>query len=217
MLDRILERIDKVSSNKKIDILAVTKTRTLEEIQTIIASGITLVGENRVQEAQQKFPFLDQNISKHLIGPLQSNKENKALELFDVIQSIESLEQLQRLSLKLEKKQQTKKVFIQFNTALEDTKHGLKQQEQSYPMIEFILDSSHLILEGIMTIGAMSNQEKIVRQSFAQLACIKENIIVKYPKLNNLKLSMGMSNDFEWAIQEGADIIRLGTILFQKY
>ncbi len=214
MLVDILERIDKVRT-KDIEILAVTKTRSVEEILTLVGQGITLIGENRVQEAQEKLSYIG-GVQKHLIGALQSNKENKALELFDVIQSIESLAQLKRISDKLHKNNLQKSIFLQCNTSLEDSKHGVREAEDLYPMIDFILSQSSVKLCGLMTIGALSNDETTVRKSFSKLACIKHDISVKYAELSYLKLSMGMSNDFEWAIQEGADIIRLGRILFDN-
>ncbi len=214
MLVDVLERIDKICT-KDIEILAVTKTRTVEEILTLTTQGITLIGENRVQEAQDKLPYIG-GVQKHLIGSLQSNKQNKALELFDVIQSIESLEQLKSISKKLQKNNQQKSIYLQCNTSLEDSKHGIREENDIYPMIDFILGQSSVSLSGLMTIGSLSEDEYTVRKSFSKLACIKDNISVKYPKLSSLKLSMGMSDDFEWAIKEGSDMIRLGRILFNK-
>ena len=217
-INDILERIDKVNiSKKKITIIAVTKTRSVEEIIPLFNQGITIIGENRVQEADAKFPDLvDFKIERHLIGPLQSNKENKALQLFDTIQSVESYKQLKRLIGKIDEKKLSTNLFIQFNTALEDSKHGLTQEEDLYPMIELFLKNAHINFRGFMTIGALSDEEIVVRKSFAKLMEIKNNIMIKYSEIKSLELSMGMSNDFEWAIQEGADIIRLGKILFKQ-
>ncbi len=217
-INDILERIDKVNiSKKKITIIAVTKTRSVEEIIPLFNQGITIIGENRVQEADAKFPDLvDFKIERHLIGPLQSNKENKALQLFDTIQSVESYKQLKRLIGKIDEKKLSTNLFIQFNTALEDSKHGLTQEEDLYPMIELLLKNAHINFRGFMTIGALSDEEIVVRKSFAKLMEIKNNIMIKYSEIKSLELSMGMSNDFEWAIQEGADIIRLGKILFKQ-
>ncbi|MGL4676160.1 MAG: YggS family pyridoxal phosphate-dependent enzyme [Brevinema sp.] len=216
MLENILERIDKITS-KKIEILAVTKNHSLEEIKPLMDQGIVLIGENRVQEAQEKFPYISNKIEKHFIGSLQGNKENRALVLFDVIQSVESMSQLQRLISKIEAQNYTKGLFLQCNTSLEDSKHGIRNEEDLYPMIELLLDHPQVVFQGLMTIGALSSDESIVRKSFNRLFCIKEKIVVQYPQLHFLKLSMGMSKDFEWAIQEGSDMIRLGQILFNTY
>lgn len=214
----ILERIEKVKPfSKDITLIAVTKNRTPEEILPLWNHGVTIIGENRIQEAELKFPSLDSfTFEKHLIGSLQSNKENKALELFDTIQSIESIKQLHRLIKKITKQQLSTGLFIQCNTSQESSKHGVQSEDELYPMIELLLENSHINFRGLMTIGALSDQESLVRNSFAKLQKIKNNILTKYSDIKSLTLSMGMSNDFEWAIQEGADMIRLGTILFEK-
>ena len=217
MLQTILEKIDKITPrDKNISILAVTKNRMVSDIVPLLDQGITMIGENKIQEANTKFLELgDRIVEKHLIGPLQSNKENKALELFDVIQSIESLEQLKRLVNKINTQGLNKKVFLQYNTALEDSKHGLRDDKELFAMIELLLQNPNIHFEGLMTIGALSNEESLVRKSFSDLRSLRDCAILQYPELTSLKLSMGMSNDFEWAIQEGADIIRLGTVLFK--
>ncbi len=215
MLDSILERIDKITS-KQIEILTVTKNRTVSDIIPLLDKGITMIGENRVQEACVKFGALgDRIVEKHLIGSLQSNKENKALKLFDVIQSIESLDQLTSVINKITLQGLTKKVFFQYNTSLEDSKHGIRSEKELCCMVELLLQNPNICFEGLMTIGALSADEHIVRKSFVDLVSLRDCIILKYPELISLKLSMGMSNDFEWAIQEGTDMIRLGSVLFQ--
>jgi len=217
VLQSILEKIDKITPrDKNISILAVTKNRTISDITPLLDQGITMIGENKIQEASVKFLELgDRIVEKHLIGSLQSNKENKALELFDVIQSIESLEQLTRLIHKINTQQLSKKVFLQYNTSLEDSKHGIRTKKELFAMVELLLQNPNVHFGGLMTIGALSTEENLVRKSFADLRSLRDNIILKYHELISLKLSMGMSNDFEWAIQEGADIIRLGTVLFK--
>ena len=217
MLQTILEKIDKITPrDKNISILAVTKNRTISDIIPLLDQGITMIGENKIQEANAKFLELgERTVEKHLIGPLQSNKENKALELFDVIQSIESLEQLTRLINKINTQGLSRKVFLQYNTSLEDSKHGLRNEKEFFAMVELLLQNPNVHFEGLMTIGALSTEENLVRKSFSDLRSLRDCAILKYPELISLKLSMGMSNDFEWAIQEGADIVRLGTVLFK--
>ncbi len=217
MLQTILEKIDKITpKDKNISILAVTKNRTISDIIPLLDQGIIMIGENKIQEASVKFLELgNRTVEKHLIGSLQSNKENKALELFDVIQSVESLEQLKRLINKINAQGLNKKVFLQYNTSLEDSKHGLRNEKELFSMVELLLQNPKIHFEGLMTIGALSTEENLVRKSFADLRSLRDCVILKYPELVSLKLSMGMSSDFEWAIQEGADIIRLGTVLFK--
>jgi len=169
------------------------------------------------KKAESKFNQLDDlNFEKHLIGSLQSNKETKAIEYFDVIQSIESISQLRRLTTKVIKLNLKRKFFIQVNTSGETSKHGLSHEEEIWDLIEYIQDYSIMEFAGLMTIGAYTNNEKIVCNSFKRLYELQEKIYKQYKKYNLIELSMGMSTDFEWAIQEGATIIRLGRILFDN-
>lgn len=204
--------------NDAIQIVAVTKNQPIDKIKCVLENNILALGENRVQDAQKNFPQLANFVfEKHLIGSLQSNKENNALKIFDTIQSIESLEQLIRITKKIQKHKLCKNIFIQINTSGEITKHGVQNKKELFSMIEYALSMHNYInLQGLMTIGALSSEEKIVRKSFQKLATIREEIYQQFRELSSLKLSMGMSNDFEWAIEEGSDIIRIGRKLFQS-
>lgn len=214
LLSPLLEKIKKLSPNRDIELIAVTKNRTLDDIKPLLDQGIKAVGENRIQEMEQKIEGLA-TVEKHLIGPLQSNKENKALDFFDVIQSVESLEQLQRLINKIEQQKLSTKLFLQYNTSLEESKHGVRTREDLCSMVELLLAHPQVGFQGLMTIGALSKDEKIVRKSFEQLRLLREDLLSRYYELSSLTLSMGMSDDFEWALKEGADMLRLGRILYQ--
>lgn len=218
--EAVFERIDYALAlagrQDMVTILGVTKNRPPEDIVKLIDCGIVHIGENRVQEAREKFLQLEPRLFiKHLIGPLQKNKENNALELFDVIQSIESLEQAQRLCAKADQLLVKKKFFIQVNTAQDDAKHGLRSLGQLGKIVEVFLNSKYAELSGLMTIGALDAGESQTRHAFAALRQIGEKIVREY-SLPELELSMGMSRDFEWAILEGSTMIRLGQILFSK-
>lgn len=216
VFERINEALAAAGRQDMVTILGVTKNQTSEAIIKLIDSGITNIGENRVQEARNKFMQLEPRLFiKHLIGPLQKNKENIALQVFDVIQSIESLQQAQRLCAKLDQLGVRKKFFIQINTAQDENKHGLRSLEQLGDMVEVFLNSQYAELSGLMTIGALDAGESQTRHAFAMLRQISEKIGQEY-SLQKLELSMGMSRDFEWAILEGATIIRLGQLLFPK-
>ncbi|MGL4394155.1 MAG: YggS family pyridoxal phosphate-dependent enzyme [Brevinema sp.] len=219
----ILDQIERAKSSssrqgESIEVMAVIKNQPLDKVKTLISEGVTILGENRIQDAALKFPELnDFSIQKHLIGSLQSNKENNALKLFDTIQSIESLTQLQSITKKLQSKKIHKNIYFQMNTSHESSKHGLEDIDELKKMVEHVLSFHHyLSLKGLMTIGALSTDEKVVRRSFAELREIREQILQQFPEISSLKLSMGMSSDFYWAIQEGSDMIRLGTILFKS-
>lgn len=218
--EAVFERIDYAlglaGRQDMVTILGVTKNRPPQDIVKLIDCGIVHIGENRVQEAREKFLQLEPRLLiKHLIGPLQKNKENNALELFDVIQSIESLEQAQRLCAKADQLLVKKKFFIQINTAQDDAKHGLRSLGQLGRIVEVFLNSKYAELSGLMTIGALDAGESQTRHAFAALRQIGEKIVREY-SLTELELSMGMSRDFEWAILEGSTMIRLGQILFAK-
>ncbi|MGL4388588.1 MAG: YggS family pyridoxal phosphate-dependent enzyme [Brevinema sp.] len=223
-MDHYLSILDQIQEAKRIsdrivdpiDILAVIKNQNLEKIKTIIQQGISIVGENRVQDATLIFPQLEEfKLQKHLIGSLQRNKENTALKFFDTIQSIESLDQLQRIIQKIRTQQINKNIFIQVNTSHEDSKHGVSDVTELFNMVEYMLSHhDHVLLQGLMTIGTHSSNEKNVRRSFEELRELRDQLLVRFPEIPSLKLSMGMSNDFHWAIQEGSDMIRIGKILF---
>ncbi|MGL4366852.1 MAG: YggS family pyridoxal phosphate-dependent enzyme [Brevinemataceae bacterium] len=218
-LQKVRERIEQAKylsqRTDHIDILLVGKNHSAEEIRPFIQEGIGMIGENRVQEAVQKLPDLNDLVfDKHLIGSLQRNKMNKALEIFDVIQSIESHHQIVELHNKLVNLQIVKKIFIQVNTSGESSKHGVHSLDDVFTMIDEVLGSNYLILQGLMTLGPVSGSENQIRNAFAKLRLFRENIVNRYAEFDSLKLSMGMSNDFEWAIREGSDILRLGSVLF---
>lgn len=189
-------------------ICAVTKTRPAEDAQSAINAGITNIGENRVQEAAEKFPFITGG-RRHLIGPLQSNKENKALELFDVIQSIEQLEQCRRLCAKLSLSGQTKAFYIQINTSGESQKHGLRDEAEAFAIGALLRSCPNVLWEGLMTIGPLEGDP---RPAFSALRTLRDKMQDKFAL--PLGLSMGMSGDYITAIQEGATLVRLGTALF---
>lgn len=218
--EAVFERIDYAlglaGRQDMVKILGVAKNRPPQDIVKLIDCGIVHIGENRVQEAREKFLQLEPRLFiKHLIGPLQKNKENNALELFDVIQSIESLEQAQRLCAKADQLLVKKKFFIQINTAQDDAKHGLRSLGQLGKIVEVFLNSKYAELSGLMTIAALDAGESQTRHAFAALRQTGEKIVREY-SLPELELSMGMSRDFEWAILEGSTMIRLGRILFSK-
>ncbi len=218
--DRVKYLIDFIENKRmklgffyNIEIVAVSKTFSVEEIKKAIKAGIKNIGESRIQEAEEKFSDLkDFSIKKHLIGHLQSNKINKALELFDVIQSIDSIEIAKKINTKLEGKNRIFPVLIEVNTSGEETKFGIMPTS----VVEFVsqvFELKNLKIEGFMTIAPNTNEEKEIRKSFRLLYNIREKINQTLKTQIN-HLSMGMSDDFEIAIEEGATIIRPGRIIF---
>ena len=205
-LEKVKDRIASVSHTQQVRLLAVSKTRTVGEIEQAIAAGQRDFGENYLQEALDKISVLrDKSLIWHFIGPVQSNKTAKISENFDWIHSLDRIKIAQRLSEQRPKKLNPLNVLLQVNIDSESTKSGvlLDEVEEIVPQIERLPNIS---LRGFMCIPRPDNSV----QSFSKMA----ELISSYPKLDNL--SMGMSVDLELAIEKGATIVRIGTDIFGK-
>ncbi len=207
-----------------IKLVAVTKGRSIEEIQTLLDVGQNLLGENRVQEAKQKYDqihsissiLLDKHVCEwHLVGHLQRNKVKSALEMFTLIHSVDSMRLLVEIANRAENRNQKADILIQINTTGEEGKFGLK----SNSVIDFIessLSYPHARIVGLMTMGKFTASADENRSAFALLRSISETITnKKFPGITMQYLSMGMTNDFEIAIEEGANIVRIGRAIFE--
>ncbi|MCB9366083.1 MAG: YggS family pyridoxal phosphate-dependent enzyme [Calditrichaeota bacterium] len=219
ILDRINEACVRAGrAADEVTIVGVTKGHAVEIVRKARALGLRHLGESRIQEATDKYGFSEflndpERPTLHLIGHLQSNKARKAVHLFDSIDSLDSVhlgETLDRLAAEQDK---TLRVLIQVNTSGEAQKSGC-ETEQALELVEAVKSMSHLELRGLMTIGPLEGDEKATRRSFELLREIRERVAreANFPQL--AELSMGMSGDFEWAIEEGATEIRLGTVLW---
>ncbi len=218
-LKRLEERIESAAINsgrkrEDITLVAVTKNVEPEKVNLAIDAGIKIIGENRIQEAEEKFKFITKDVEKHLVGHLQTNKVKKALELFDLIQSVDSLHLAQEISKRAKEKEKSAEVLIEVNTSDEPSKYGVKPEEVS-GVVEEVSNLENIKIKGLMTVGLFTDELDKVRPCFVKLRNIfeslknlrKENVEMKY-------LSMGMSSDFEMAIEEGANMIRVGTAIF---
>ena len=165
-------------------------------------AGARIFGENRVQDALEKIDRLPKDIIWHLIGRLQKNKVNKVVDKFDLIHSVDSLELAQKLS---EKSTQSQKILVQVNVSQEESKSGFTKEEflKVYPQIESL---KNIELCGLMTMAPLSDDKDLVRKSFQGISLIKKEL----RKIHWL-LSMGMSQDYPIAIEEGANILRIGS------
>jgi len=194
-------------------ILAASKTRTPEEIREVFEAGIKLFGENRVQEARDKIPLLsDLPIEWHMIGHLQKNKVKYAVNLFDVVESLDSKELADELEKRLSKVGKKMRVFIEVKLSPEETKHGCSPEE-ALELARYVLSLEHLKLEGLMTVPPYFEDPELVRPYFRKLREIRDNLEDALG-INLPHLSMGMSHDFEVAVEEGATIVRIGTAIF---
>ncbi len=216
--EEIYERIQnakiKAGRNDKIFFTAVSKTRTVEEMREAEKiSWVDFFGENRVQEAEAKrAAYPDSKIQWRLIGHLQNNKARKAVEIFDCIDSVDSIELATKLNRIADELNKQIPILIEVNTSDEVSKSGVAPEKFSQ-LLDFVVTQKNLRLDGLMTVGPLTDDEKKIRNSFAQLRGIIENARAS-TGLTMPILSMGMSDDFELAILEGSTMVRIGTLLF---
>ena len=214
----IREKIDAATERagrgiSEVKLMAVTKTRTVEEMAAAVP-WVDCLGENRVQEAAAKKVVWPDSakIGWHLIGHLQSNKVRKALMLFDSLDSLDSVSLAQTVERIAEELERTVSVLIEVNTSGEASKTGV--EPSGVPeLLDCILACAHLKLEGFMTIGPLTDNESEVRGAFCRLREMASEARLK-SGLPLPVLSMGMSGDFEWAVLEGSTMVRIGTSLF---
>ena len=195
----------------EVTLIAVTKTVELEPILEAIASGVTHIGENRVQEAKLKFDSIPSTVEKHFIGHLQTNKVKTAVELFDVIQSVDRLEVAQEIQTRAESLNKIQRVMIQVNTSGEASKFGCRPEETG-DLTRAVASLPHLKIEGLMTIGPLNGDPVGSFQSLKKW--FDELKSAALPGVEMQHLSMGMSGDYPIAIQEGSTMIRIGTAIF---
>lgn len=200
-----------VVNSEAVNIVAATKYANANQILELFESGITMMGENRVDALLEKKAQLSLPIEWHFIGTLQSRKVK------DVINEIECLHSLDRLSLATEiqkYRQEPLPCFIQVNVSKEESKHGLSIEEV-IPFIEALKQYPVIQVIGLMTMAPHTNDEGVIRDCFKKLKQLQVSISECHLEVNCSMLSMGMSNDYMIAIEEGATHIRLGSVLFQ--
>jgi pyridoxal phosphate enzyme (YggS family) len=199
-----------------IKLISVTKTVGIDRIKEAIDLGLRIFGENRVQEAKEKISKFEIRISNlriewHLIGHLQKNKAKTAVELFDLIHSLDSVELAETLNKHAEKAGKVQRVLLEVKLSEEETKHGVSRKNLM-GLIEAVSDMKNLKLEGVMTMPPFFENPEMVRPFFRELRELRNSAEALGYKLP--ELSMGMTNDFEVAIEEGATMVRVGTGIF---
>jgi hypothetical protein len=218
-LASIQERISKAALRADRDpaairLVAVSKTVSAESIQQAIAAGVTILGENYVQEARNKIARIGKQVEWHFIGHLQSNKAKYAVELFSMVHSVDRLSLAEELDQEANKQGKIVPVLIQVNIAGEESKSGIDPQE-TLQLLERIAALQHLAVHGLMAMPPWFEDPEDARPYFNALRKLREELANK--KIHGVslqELSMGMSGDFEVAIEEGATLVRVGTAIF---
>lgn len=201
---------------EEIEIVAVAKGRSIEEIEQAAAAGSKIIGENRVQEAQKKSPQTKSPVEWHLVGHLQTNKAKIACEIFSLIHSVDSLKLAQVLNQQAEKQNKIQGILAEINVSEEATKFGFSEKDFFLALAE-ISNLKNLALRGIMTLAPYSENQESSRPYFKKLCEIFEQ--VKKMELTGVEmkwLSAGMSQDYEVAVEEGANLLRIGRAIFEN-
>ena len=220
-LETVQKKIEASAKNagrdiSEIELVAVSKSHPVSLLWEAIEAGATILGENKVQEAVDKVAEIGREKAKwHLIGHLQSNKARKAVENFDVIHTLDSLKLAKRLErICLEMKRSELSVLAQIDLADEDSKFGIKEKDLP-ELVEFLQSCECLKLDGLMIIPPYFENAEDVRPYFKKLREMRDKLNDSDVFTNGFgKLSMGMSHDFDIAIEEGATLIRVGTAIF---
>jgi pyridoxal phosphate enzyme (YggS family) len=196
----------------EVALVAVSKTVDVPRLEAAVAAGLTVLGENRVQEAESKAPLLP-GARWHLVGPLQSNKARRAIELFDVIESVDSVELARRLDrIAAELGRSPLSVYLQVNVDRDEAKSGFSPEALEADLTA-LAELPNLRLLGLMTVGRLAATAEEARPTFVRLGELSERLRSRAAALGP-GLSMGMTDDYVVAVEEGATLIRVGRALF---
>ena len=213
---RVQERIRAAAERAGRDVatvtlVAVSKMIPVDGIREALNAGVTILGENRVQEARDKIAALPGQATWHLVGHLQTNKAKVAVQLFEMIHSLDSLKLAEALDRSAQQAGRTVRCLVEVNLGGEESKSGTID-EGVYPLLDGVQRLTHLRIEGLMTIPPFLPDLEQVRPFFRRLRTLRDKLAGEGFHLTDL--SMGMTHDFEVAIEEGATIVRIGTAIF---
>lgn len=213
-IEKALQRSGRTGD--KVNIVAVTKTIGVEQINEAVEAGLIEIGENRVQELLRKYDNINKGVKYHMIGHLQSNKVKYIIDKVSLIHSLDRISLVKELDKRAKKKNLTIDTLIQVNVAEENSKHGLKVN-QVIPFIEEVSKYDNIRIKGLMTIAPFVEDPEEVRWVFRDLRRLGETIRSNnYENVSMEILSMGMTNDYQIAVEEGSNMVRIGTGLFGK-
>jgi len=200
--------------SREITLVAVTKTVEVDRIEEAIASGVNIIGESRVQEAKEKYEKVGNRVIWHLVGHLQRNKAKDAVKIFDLIQSVDSVRLAKEIDRQAKKVGKTQKTLIEVNLSGEESKYGLNPKEV-IPFLKEISGLSNIKVKGLMTMAPLYENPEDCRPCFRKLKELMGKVNDENIKnVEMIYLSMGMSNDFEVAIEEGSNMVRIGRAIF---
>ncbi len=216
-LSRVRERVEiactKVGRNPSdVLLIAVSKTRGIPEIRETIQAGQTHFGENKAQELRDKFAEIGDSVTWHFIGSLQSNKVKYVIPTASYIHSVDSLKLAQEIAKQAESKEKKMNCLIEFKTSTETSKAGTANKDDVFQIAEFMKSNPAITLCGLMTIAPFVDDRALVRKSFSDLAALREEM--QQAGFSLPHLSMGMTDDFELAIEYGATMVRIGSAIF---
>lgn len=220
----VYNRIEKAAKRSRpggdpslIELVAVTKTVPIQAALQAIEAGIKIIGENRVQEAKDKYAQIESKVNWvkwHMVGHLQTNKVKLALEIFDMIHSVDSVHLLEEIEKRATQLQEAQDILIQVNTSGEPSKYGV-EPDSLVSLVKAASKCQMVKVKGLMTIGTFCEDPELARPCFTRLKRLSDEISqIQLPNVEMKYLSMGMTNDFEVAIEEGANIVRIGTAIF---
>lgn len=202
-------------SRESVRLMAVSKTHPAEAICEALEAGLTLFGENRVQEFEAKRGDVPETAEVHLIGHLQSNKAARAAGIFSGIDSVDSLRLLERLNDAAQRSDRKLPVLLEIKLSREEAKAGFDPDSPELSQVlERAADLRHVPIHGLMTIPTFDDNPETARTCFRRLRELRDELARRYPRTDLRELSMGMSGDFEVAIEEGSTLVRIGTALF---
>jgi pyridoxal phosphate enzyme (YggS family) len=197
-----------------VQLVGAVKTRTAGEVAQAIDAGLKIIGHNYVQEAERLFDMINQPVKWHMIGHLQSNKAKKAVAIFDMIETVDSLKLAKAIDKACGKLGKTMPVLLEINSGEEDQKAGVVP-EKTIPLIKEIEPLSHVQVKGLMTMGPFTNDSEECRPYFRTTKKLFDEIAAStFENTEMSVLSMGMSASYRVAIEEGANMVRIGTKIF---
>lgn len=211
--DEIAEKCLKIGRNPaEVTLIAVSKTYGYESVLDAISCGQKDFGENWAQELVEKYDFVPKDVSWHFIGHLQTNKAKYVVPRAEFIHSVDKLKLAEEIVKIAQKQNKSQKILLEIKTSEEATKYGFTSENEIEEIAEFCKTNPNINLVGLMTMAPFTEEEKKIRQSFTQLRLLKDELNRK--GLGLKELSMGMTGDFEIALEEGATMLRIGTAIF---